>query len=1207
MANKKITELDSLGTAPATNDVIPMVDTDAGVTKKVTVENLSGGLTGLTTSQLAAASVVTESDTIASNDNDTTLPTSAAVKDYVDAQILTKDNLDEIAEGTTNKHFTASDETKLDGIETGATADQTDAEIRTAVEAATDSNVFTDADHSKLDGIESGADVTDATNVAAAGALMDSELTDLAGVKGVTISTLQVKPSEGAFVDGDKTKLDGIESGATADQTGAQIKSLYEGESDTNAFTDADHSKLDGIEASATADQTDAEIRAAVDAATDSNVFTDADHSKLDGIASSANNYSHPNHSGEVVSTGDGATVVSDDVIDEANLKVDNSPTNDYVLTAKSSAAGGLTWAEVSIEASAINDLSDVTITSPANTEVLTYNGSAWVNSAASGGGGGSGTVNTGADGCLAYYDGAGTAVNDASTLVWDDVNSRLGVGTVSPKMPLQLSSYGGLDGNSNELIIRNNTYYDSGLKRIGAGYATEIQLQDSDGSIRFMTATTDSADSAVTLNERLTILEGGNIGLGTAVPSTSLHVSGAFSSGSTPYIRSEDTTSTGALIEMYATQASSAGYVQTGASTDIRFAPAGSTKMLLEHTTGSLGLGTTSPSQKLQITGPNDTDHLSILLNSSSDSSKAIYAVEGNTAGTLCTGTVARAAVMASTASGTALQLGTAGVIRATFDSSGNCGLGTTAPSEKLSVSSGNILIDNSQAYRSKNTSGITRSLLTLFSDNNLYVQSPSDIIFQTNQDASTVSAMTIDSSGNCGLGTAAPSSKLEISGSGTLAKFTGTGTNTYLKITDGTSSGGNFIGATGDSLHFWADNEKVVTIKEASGNPLVGIGTDAPSYPLSVVSGTANYAALGDASSTNGAAALHLLPASNKTSWSIGANYNVSDGFNITPSTATGGETFSTPALSISSSSNVGIGTTAPSSKMHIVGGNGNQLKLDNGGEQWTQLSFANSGTSKTFLGLDHTNHNFILGAQGDYSSFDRISFRPDGSNDDMVIKSDGKVGLGTTAPTQTLHVEGEAYFSTASGGELLIDNSGASGILIQQQNGGSTTSGSLNISSGTATILTVNDSEVFRINSSGAWSFDGGSSFGLSGFDYLFSDGNGSTPYWDDGFGESDSRLKENVKEFKALDSINKLRPVEFDWNNKAKKEGHDFGLIAQEVEPVLPNIVRECKRTGYKKLDYEGMVPFLVQSVKELTEENKALRERLDAIEQKVQSL
>lgn len=75
------------------------------------------------------------------------------------------------------------------------------------------------ADKTKLDGIEASADVTDTTNVTAAGALMDSELTDLAGVKGVTISTLQVKPSEGAFANGDKTKLDAIE--ANADVTDA--------------------------------------------------------------------------------------------------------------------------------------------------------------------------------------------------------------------------------------------------------------------------------------------------------------------------------------------------------------------------------------------------------------------------------------------------------------------------------------------------------------------------------------------------------------------------------------------------------------------------------------------------------------------------------------------------------------------------------------------------------------------------------------------------------------------------------------------------------------------------------------------------------------------------------------------------------------------------------------------------------------------------
>ncbi|ULF49800.1 hypothetical protein PSCSP1i_00026 [Prochlorococcus phage P-SCSP1i] len=60
-------------------------------------------------------------------------------------------------------------------VEDGATADQSAAEIRTLVETASDSNVFTDADHAKLNAIEASADVTDATNVDAAGAVMNSD------------------------------------------------------------------------------------------------------------------------------------------------------------------------------------------------------------------------------------------------------------------------------------------------------------------------------------------------------------------------------------------------------------------------------------------------------------------------------------------------------------------------------------------------------------------------------------------------------------------------------------------------------------------------------------------------------------------------------------------------------------------------------------------------------------------------------------------------------------------------------------------------------------------------------------------------------------------------------------------------------------------------------------------------------------------------
>lgn len=163
--------------------------------------------TGGTTGQVLAKS---------SNTNYDAAWTNAGAVDSVNSQTgavtLDPDDLDDTA--TTNKFTTAADVSKLAGIESNATADQTGAEIKAAYEGEANTNVFTDAEKSKLTGIEASADVTDTANVTAAGALMDSELADLAGVKALDTSTLQAKPTEGAFVDGDKTKLAGIETGA---------------------------------------------------------------------------------------------------------------------------------------------------------------------------------------------------------------------------------------------------------------------------------------------------------------------------------------------------------------------------------------------------------------------------------------------------------------------------------------------------------------------------------------------------------------------------------------------------------------------------------------------------------------------------------------------------------------------------------------------------------------------------------------------------------------------------------------------------------------------------------------------------------------------------------------------------------------------------------------------------------------------------------
>ena len=453
--------------------------------------------------------------------------------------------------------FTDADHTKLNAIESSATADQTGAEIKTAYEAEADTNAFTDsektklsgiatgatntaapyytsaisvgdggltqnnftnADHTKLDGIEASADVTDATNVDSAGAVMNSDLdgkgellvgdgsgdptalaagtdgyvlkadsneatglkwsaagsggdanqnafsnfavsgqttvaadstTDtvtLVGGTNVTITTNATNDeitftstdttysvqdgqlSQNSFTDADHTKLDGIETSATADQTGAEIKTAYEAESDTNAYTDAEKTKLAGIEASATADQTDAEIRTAVEAATDSNVFTDADHTKLDGIETSADvtDATNVDAAGAVMNSdldGKGELLVGDGSGDPTALAVG---TNNYVLTADSGEATGVKWAAAATgtpEGTAILSTGE-----SGGTKFLREDGDgtcSWQTVSGGGGGGTPGGANT-----QVQYNSSGSFAG-SSNLTFDGTNLAVG-GTVT-------------------------------------------------------------------------------------------------------------------------------------------------------------------------------------------------------------------------------------------------------------------------------------------------------------------------------------------------------------------------------------------------------------------------------------------------------------------------------------------------------------------------------------------------------------------------------------------------------------------------------------------------------------------------------------------------------------------------------------------------------------------------------------------------------
>ena len=100
----------------------------------------------------------------------------------------------------------------------------------------------------------------------------------------------------------------------------------------------------------------------------------------------------------------------------------------------------------------------------------------------------------------------------------------------------------------------------------------------------------------------------------------------------------------------------------------------------------------------------------------------------------------------------------------------------------------------------------------------------------------------------------------------------------------------------------------------------------------------------------------------------------------------------------------------------------------------------------------------------------------------------------------------------------------------------------------------------------------------------------------------FYSSDERLKDNITLIEnSLEKVGQLKGYEFDWNdNQEVYEGHDVGVIAQEVEKVVPEIVETREHDGYKAVKYEKLVPLLINAINEL----KAEIEELKSINKKV---
>lgn len=89
----------------------------------------------------------------------------------------------------------------------------------------------------------------------------------------------------------------------------------------------------------------------------------------------------------------------------------------------------------------------------------------------------------------------------------------------------------------------------------------------------------------------------------------------------------------------------------------------------------------------------------------------------------------------------------------------------------------------------------------------------------------------------------------------------------------------------------------------------------------------------------------------------------------------------------------------------------------------------------------------------------------------------------------------------------------------------------------------------------------------------------------------YSTSDIRLKNNIKSIEgALDKVMLIQGVEFDWEEKQEvhgNSGRDVGVLAQEIEQVLPEVVT-TRDNGYKAVKYEKIIPLLVEAIKDLND-------------------
>jgi hypothetical protein len=876
------------------------------------------------------------------------------------------------------------------------------------------------------------------------------------------------------------------------------------------------------------------------------------------------------------------------------------------------------------------------------------------------------------------FMIGTSSDLDSGNLITLSGTNGRLGIGTTSPGTALQV---GGLDDGSNyDITVGWNAVSSQavGTKRSALTFKTsQTGVNNEDiykWDIAMVTAPATASSepfgsdlaflrstrSSTSVNETTMILtQLGNVGIGTTTPNEKLQLAGN--------------------LNAYAPGGIDAGlFASTAAgSTTIALRSNGVT----HFNGGNVGIGTTGPGAKLDVKTA-IAPFTALKVSNYGTNVNALYAgAIDDTYLYFGSGFYYNSSKFRAPSTTAAITSYDSGVFRVftnsgltantdytptermRITSTGNVGIGTTSPGAKLEVRSDGSAAGGAEIrlqHANNNTNDVVSTVNfannagsvgmiqagTAGANNTGYIALFTDIAGSSSE------RMRVHTNGNVGIGTTSPDSKLHVAGGTRLggggcyistdASFS---TNFSYTFRDAVginnpnsvsapsvagyvmSVGRSISGGVGGGIYVEGESRFARGLAGAikfnaydstnnTGTPTYLLGTDASGNVVKTTtvpgSGAGPYLPLSAGSSYPLTGDLYLATASNEGNLFFGtssASYKIFGGGTYGyMGYDTGGYhrflTSGSEKMRIDSSGNVGIGTTNPTNKLHIQGSQTTVYSpTDSGGQASAGTTINNTNTAgntnnfSQLLFTVGTNNNSVsrivaIRSGSDASDLAFVGKSTAGVAEYMRIKSGGNVGIGIDNPSALLEVRkgtisGQIAKFSAINPHVVIESSTAgNAVLHLKPNVTGTKSGQFKVTAG--------NGYNFR------WSNDASGTGEIAYMDLDTSTtGGGDLTVKGDviAYGSpSDRKYKENIKPIEsALDKAMQLQGVTFDWKDSESilEIKEDIGFIAQDVQEVLPELVRDNGK-GNLSLRYQGITPILLEAIKELKAEIEELK-------------